>query len=414
MNKLKKIFSPRTMSVVLTGLIFLFSLQFVNMPAQSQTQAIVTAMAVDFVEDKVELACGIVTPTTSLDSKHSVYSAKADTFAESVELIGLQLGKRLAFAQCDVVALGPGMLEKGVVRALDYFTRTKKVGKNVLLVSFDGEAKEFIESGIYLQESLSLNLPQILKYNKEFMLAVDSNLENFYLGYYSNNGISIMPQITMAQENTTGGIEVVLQETSASDQGSQGGDGSGGGDKKLYFVNDGTTAVLKNGVKCLEISPKDTQKLNLFFHDAKYGTYKVEGISDDLYNNATVIMNMENKSSLLQYRWRDNKPTLELTLTMYLQVEEVVEVDKNKQLLTREDKLITGAVVDKIVKKIKENLDEAEKLMKENNIDVLGLNGRFDKFHHKKWKKYLEQEENKENYLNGIQFIWDINIAQYL
>ena len=416
MDKLKKILSPRILIIFFSTLLLVFSLSFVNKPSQSETQAIVTSMAVDFVDDEVELACSVVTPTTSLNSKSSLYSAKAETVAEAVELIGMQLGKSLGFAQCDVVAVGQGLMDYGIIHSLDYFTRTKKVGKNVLLVGFEGEAKEIIESFIYLQESLSLQIPQILKYNKEFILAVDSNLENFYLGYYGDTGISIMPKVSMQEQNTTGGIEVTLNETSPSELGAQGGDGSEStdGKKKLYFVNDGETIVLRRGIKIMDIAPKEIKKLNLFIEESKYGTFKIEGVVDHIYQDAAVILRLENKSSTLKYRFKDGTPILELDLTMYLQVEEIIEPEKNKKLLRREDELMTDAVVEKLKEKLNRNLNEAVELMKTNNADILQLTGMFEKFHYKKWKKYTEKEENKENPLNNIKFEWNINIAQYL
>jgi len=418
MHKLKKIFSPRVLIIFFTSLLLIFSLSFVNKPSQSETQGIVTSMAVDYVDNEIELVCSIITPTTSLNSKASLYSAKAGTVAEAVELIGMQMGKSLGFAQCDVVAIGQGLMDYGIIHSLDYLTRTKKVGKNVLLVGFEGEAKQIIESFIYLQESLSLQIPQILKYNKEFILAVDSNLENFYLGYYGDTGISIMPKVSMREVNTTGGIEVTLNETSPSEIGAQGGDGSdvaGASDKKkMYFVNDGESVVLRRGVKVMDITPKEIKKINLFINDAKYGAYKITNVEDDIYKNADIILRLEDKTSSLKFKFKDGVPVVKLELTMYLQVEEIIEESKNKKLLRREDELMTSAVVKKIKEKLNRNLNETVELIKTNNVDILEVSGMFNKFHYKKWKKYIQKDENKDNPLKNIKFEWNINIAQYL
>ena len=416
MDKLKNIFSPRKLIIFFSVALMLFSLSFVNKPSQSETQGIVTSIAVDFIDNQIELVCSVVTPTSSLSSKSSLYTAKADTVAEAVELIGMQMGKGLGFAQCDVVAIGQGLMDRGIIHSLDYLTRTKKVGKNVLLVGFEGQAKQIIESFIYLQESLSLQIPQILKYNKEFILAVDSSLENFYLGYYGDTGISIMPKISMQENNTTAGIEVTLNETSPSELGPQGGDGSSSdaNNKKMYFVNDGETIVLRHGVKVMNITPLEIKKLNLFIQDSKYGAYKIEGVEDDLYKNADVILRLEDKTSLLRFFFEGDTPTIILDLTMFLQVEEVIEEVKNKNLLRREDELMTEAVVAKLKEKLNSNLNEAVNLMKENNVDILDVAGMFNKFHYKKWNNFINKNENKENNLKNINFKWNINIAQYL
>jgi len=418
--KLKKIFSPRIIILFITLGIFLYSLTIVDSPSQSQTQGIVTVMAVDIVDDQIELACSVINPTGSTSAKSSYFSAKADSMVEAVELIGMQLGKDLGFAQCDVVAVGENIVEDGIVRALDFFTRTKKVGKNVLLVNFDGKPDEFIQSAIYLEEKLTLKLSQILKYNKEFMLAVDSNLENFYLGYYSDAGISIVPKLKLSKEQQDAGIEVQLTqlESSSSSSSSQGGESSSESTssqgEKIFFINDGTTTVLKRGAKLTELDPETIEKLNLFIKDSKYGTYKVENISDNLYKNATVVMELENKNSDLRYHFKNAKPVVQLKLTLYLKVEEVIETGQNKELLRREDELMTDAVVKKLKEDINADLNFCVNFMKENNMDLFGFGGWFNKFHYKKWNKYKSKEENSQNVLNNINFEWEIHIAQYL
>ena len=99
MRKLKKIFSPRMIVMVLTIGIFCYSLTVVDRPSQSQTQGIVTVIAVDLVDEKIQLSCSIITPTGQTSAKSSLYSTKADSMGEAVELIGMQLGKDLGFSK---------------------------------------------------------------------------------------------------------------------------------------------------------------------------------------------------------------------------------------------------------------------------------------------------------------------------
>ena len=153
MKNLKTYLSPRKLTLILSIIILVVSISFVNEPAQSQTQGIVSSIAIDMQDNQIKLACSILTPTSG-SGKSNMYSAQASTIAEAVELIGMQLGKDLGFAQCDIVAIGQNLLNKNVVNALDYFTRTKKVGRNVLILAFEGKTDEFIESVIYTEENL--------------------------------------------------------------------------------------------------------------------------------------------------------------------------------------------------------------------------------------------------------------------
>ena len=297
MKNLKTYLSPRKLTLILSIIILVVSISFVNEPAQSQTQGIVSSIAIDMQDNQIKLACSILTPTSG-SGKSNMYSAQASTIAEAVELIGMQLGKDLGFAQCDIVAIGQNLLNKNVVNALDYFTRTKKVGRNVLILAFEGKTDEFIESVIYMEKNLSLTISQILDYNKEYLLAVDSNLENFLLGYYGKSGISLMPKIILTDEPTNNGIKVELS-SSPSQQSMNvglGGDGESGQNeekKEISFINSGTTSVVKNGKLLFDLMPNDIQKLNLFYEKNKYGTFSVRGITDHFYNDATVVLKMK-------------------------------------------------------------------------------------------------------------------------
>ena len=422
MQKLKKFLSPRRLMIVLSTLIIVLSISFVNEQSQSETQAIVTIMAMDIVDDQIELACSIITPTNGNQSKSNLYSAKAESIAEAVELIGLQLGKDLGFSQCDVVAVGQTLVETGIDIGLDYLTRTKKVGKNVLLLKFDGKTTDFINASIYLKQDLSLDLAQVLQYNKEYMLTVDSSIENFYLGYYSEAGLSIIPKIRLTEEPAIKGIKVVLEESTAGSgqqtNNSVGGDGageaSGGKPKEMYLVNDGETVVLKNGIKIMDLYPDDIQRLNLFIKDSRYGVIKVDNVTDSIYEDATVIMEIEDKKSDLNFKFKKGKPVIEVSVSLYLKVEQIVEKNKNKKLLTREDQLLTDAVSEKVSNKIKDEINYSFEKMQSLNLDVLNFYDSFNKFHYKKWQKYLNSLDDKEEYLKDIEVKLDINVAQYL
>lgn len=419
MKKLKTFLSPRKLTLMFAITILLVSISFVNEPAQSQTQGIVSSIAIDYDNGEIQLACAILTPTSGSGSNSNMYSASASTIAEAVELIGMQLGKDLGFAQCDIVALGQKLIEQNAVDALDYFTRTKKVGRNVLLLTFDGKTDEFIESVIYMEQKLSLTISQILDYNKEYLLAVDSNLENFFLGYYGESGISLLPKIILTEEPNKNGIKVELS-SSPSEQSigvGLGGDGDSSQTsqkKEMNFVNSGTTSVVKDGKKLFDLSPTDIQKLNLFLDESKYGTFSVHNVTDEYYEDATVVLKMENKKINLKYTFDGDTPVLKAKVKVYVEVNEIVEKTKNEKLLRRIDALITKSVQEKLKKQLEEDLDFIMQKQKNMKADCLELYSNFDKFNHKKWEKYIKSLADKDDYLKNIILQTDIEVAQYI
>ena len=422
MQKLKSWLSPRRMIIIASIVVLIASIAFVNVPAQSETQGIVTAIAVDIVDDQIELACSIITPKNASQSQANLYHAKGDDVAEAVELIELQIGKQLGFAQCDLLALGPKIVEEKAVYALDYFSRTKKVGRNILLLNFMGETQDFIESSIYLDEKLSLSFSQILNYNKEHLVTVDSNLEKFYLGFYGDSGISIIPKIILSDSSMMGGVKVNVGDpksepaSSSSSSSSQGGNADSGQAQKkdIFIINDGTTTVFRQGIKLFDLEPKEIERINLFSQDSKYGVFKVQNITDEIYDNATVVMRMENKEISYKYEFKEGKPLLKLKVEMFMKADEVVENGVNKKLLRREDELITDQVEQKLKEKVTGYILETFEKIKKENTDYFNFGDRYNKFHYKKWKKYLSTLENQNEYLKDFELDLELKIAQYL
>lgn len=419
MEKLKKYLSPRKITLFLSTLIVVLSISFINEPAESQTQGIVTSMAIDMKDGEVQLACSVLAPTSGLQAKSNLYIATSDTLAQAIEAIGLQIGKDLGFAQCDVVALGQNIAEENLMYVLDYFNRTKKVGRNVLLLTFEGEAGDFIQSVIYLEEEKSLSLSEILHYNKEYLLAVDINMENFYLGYYGKAGVSLLPKLKLGEEQTKLGVEVEIdakKENAGLINGEAGESsderGSEKQDKtKMYLTNDGTTTIFKNGKKLYDLSPEDIRKLNLCIKQSKYGAFTLEHISDEYYDDATVVLALEDKDVKLKYNFKGNTPHVKVNLQLYVRVDEVIEKTKNKKILRREEELLTKTVVEKLKAQVKNEVEEIFKKQKELNADCLNLYTNFHKFHYKKWKRYIE-DGREDNFLADIAIDCDVKISQ--
>ncbi|MBQ8430537.1 MAG: hypothetical protein IJX26_01160 [Clostridia bacterium] len=416
MKKLKKIISPRTLLLIASVIIFVSSISFINLPSQSSTQGIVSVLAVDTDGSQVDVACSIITPTGGRKTKSNVYSAKAPTIAQAIQKVSIQIGKTLGFAQCDVVAVGNNIMEQNIVSALDYLTRTRKVNKNVLLLNFDGIAKEFIESVIYIEENLSLKLSELLAYNKENIMAIDSSVEKFYLGYYSDSGISMLPTLSLKEESENGiQVEVSASQSSSSlSTNTAGGDGeSEEKPKKLYLVNDGTASVLKNGKKISTLYAEEVKNINLFINESTTGTFKLENVTDKLFDNATIVMAMEEKDLNYKYMFKDDTPLIELTIDMYVKVEEIIQ-EKSEKMLRREDNFITDELVSRLKEKVEGRLNDAVEYMKEKNVDLIEIYNWFNKFNNKKWKNYINSLEDKEDYIKNVDFKFKINVAQYL
>lgn len=420
LEKVKNFFSPRRLSLIMTAIVFVISLSVINKPSQSTTQGIVAYIAVDRVDGQIEMSCAVITPVGQKGGKTNTYSARAESIAQAEEIIGIQLGKDLGFAQCELLAVGQNLVEYGVTGTLNFFIRTKKIDKNILFMTFDGKTNEFIDALNYMREELSLDIGDVLDNNKKALFTYSSNLENFYLGFYAKTGISIAPKISVSEEDTGVGIKVEIQDTSnsSSSQNSSGlgGDGTSqqGGKKTVYFVNDGATTVFKIGKKINEISPDLVSKLNLLNEDVKFGKLRINNVTDKIFDDADIVLDLGNKTLKQKYFFENGVPVVKFSIEVNVKIDEVIEETKNEKLLKREDALITNEVVRKLEEKIDRDVKEAVRYMLVNNIDLLNIYSNFEKFQNKKWAKYIGGLEDETKFLQQIDFRFDIRVGEFL
>ena len=413
MQKLKTIFSPRKMLVWVSLLILVVSFEYTNQPAQSQTQAIATALAVEQVEDNmVEVSAVILTPIPASTSKRKAYTAKGYDITNAINNISLQVGKQIGFGQCDIMAIGDKLCETNALKALDYLTRTKRVGRNAVLINFSGKSEDFANCVVQINDSLSLKVSEIINFNREYITATETNIESVFRGYYSDLGVSSMPKIKVGETETDNAIPIKIQEASSSqsETSGSGGSSSGGGDKELYFTNDGTTSIFRDGKKFTEIQPEEVKYINLMQPETVLGTFIPENVNSDLFKDARVVIDLTNKEMKYKLDFENGKPKIKYDIQLYIMIDEIIEAEKTENLLHTENWFVDDSVVAGLKSKVQENLDMVVKQLKDQNMDIIEIYDKFYKFKNKKFNKFLNTLENPKEFLKDVIFDYKITI----
>jgi len=413
MQKFKTIFSPRKMVIWVSIFVLVISFQYTNQPAQSQTQAIATALAVEQTEDNmIEVSAVILTPIPASTSKRKAYTAKGYDITNAINNISLQVGKQIGFGQCDIMAVGDKLCETNALKALDYLTRTKRVGRNAVLLNFSGKTEDFANCVVQINDSLSLKVSEIINFNREYIVATETNIESFFKGYYGDLGVSTMPKIKISDTETDNAIPIKVEEASSSqsDTSGSGGSSSGGGSKELYFTNDGTTSIFRDGKKFAEIQPDEVKYINLLQPENVLGTFILENVNSDLFKDARVVLDLTNKEMEYKLEFKDGKPKIVYDIELYVMIDEIIEAEKTENLLHTENWFVDDSVVSGLTNKVQENLDTVVQKLKNQNMDIIDIYDKFYKFKNKKFTKYLNSLENKKDFLKGIHFEYKIKI----
>ncbi len=408
MKKFKSIFSPRHLVVWIFLIILVITIPEITKPAMSETEAIVIMLSIDEVDDKVKVATTVLTPAMEKTANYEVYIGEGDNIDEAIENVSLAIGKSMGFAQCEIMAFGDNITKDSIIPSLDYMTRTRKLGRNAMLINFNGEVDEFAQMIVNLNIEKSLALDDIMSFDKRFVLSHESNIDAFYKGFFSEIQLGVMPKIKLVNESMKNAIQVQESSIGGGSSSEPGSGGSGDG-KKLYMLNDGTTAVFKEGKKTQEISPEDMKELNIFLNRSQQGVIKVSGVTDHLYNNSTVVLNITEKSIKYKTSFEKDKPVYSISLDLTVLVEEVVEEYPTKKFLRRNKEFLTKALIEKLQEKVKEEGNKVIKYCQDNEIDLLRVYEQFYKWQYKKFKSYYEKTQEK--YLDEVEYNINVKVS---
>ena len=412
MKKLKTIFSPPKLVLWIAIIVLAFTAPQINGDAMSQSEIIVTMLFVDKTENEYGIAISMLSPGKEKDKNQQIYVGKGQTLSAAVDSISLAVGREMGFAQCEIMGLGNGICEEGVMQALDYMTRTKKVGRNAVLINFEGDITDFAKAVTDINTNKSLSLSDIINYDKRYLLSQDSNIESFYIGYFSQLALGIMPKISLIDEPTENAIEVGggSAGSSGSSTSTDSGGGSGGGGQSKYLLNNGTTVVFKEGKKSLELTPDIMEKVNIFVNNDQKNSIVLTQVNDHVFKDATVVVDVVKKEIASEATFKDGVPIYKSDVVLTVSVEEVAEEKLTKSTLRRNQELLTDALVEKIKEKTKNNMLELVDFCKTNKTDLIGIYKRYYRFKYKQWQNYLE-EVGEDNYLDNIKF--EINIKVF-
>lgn len=407
MKKLKSIFSPRKFMLWVFVIILIITAPEITKPAMSKTEAIVTMMSIDKVEDEIKVATVVLTPSSDKNTNYEVYIGAGETVGEAVENLSLSLGKSIGFAQCEIMAFGENIVKDGIISSLDFLTRTRKVGRNALLINFSGEIDKFQQAIVNLNIEKSLPLEDILDFDKRYIPNEDSNIHSFYKGYFSEISLGIMPKIQLLTEKQNNTLEL---DSGSTGGGNSSDPGSGSGEnKKEYILNDGTVSVFKHGKKSFELTPDNMKNLNLLYNNKQEGTLKIENVNDNLYNDANVVLNIHNKQLKFTPKFVNDKPVFEIEIKLLVMVEEVDEENQTKKFLKRNKDFLTNTLIEKTKNTVKEKAESIINHCIENEADLIGVYENFYRLKYKDFKKYFD--EKKEKYLNDIEYKISVKVS---
>jgi len=371
-------------------------------PAQASEKAIVTAIGVDKDDDGYEISMLVVVPTAQkTDSANGVelVSAKGRSLGDAVNNISLDIGKTVGLAHCDAIVLSSDAMSTDVRATLDYLNRSGELTKNAMLFNTNEKAKDVLNTTISTKIVPALKLSTMVEYNKEFSISQDASLDGFYTEYYTPSSISLLPIITTQPSNSNSGGD------SSQSQGGQ--------DKKVLKCN-GDICVVKKGVMVATLTGDFVTSFNALKPSIKKGYLQVENVSDGIYDNANILMEIRNKKISRIPSFVDGVPHVTYKGTLRLKIVEVNAQNNNLDTLNEVQLRMSDTIKTKLIDDIKSSMAGNMAVAIDSNADIFEYDNMFYSKMPTQWENYKKQHKNPSDFLPNIQINYDIKIIEKL
>ncbi len=406
--------------------VIIFMLPFtIYEPAESDRIAVVTSIGVDKDSEGFELSLNVITPSNQSSTSGGTmgmvktFSGKGENITTALSNVSLSMGKTVGLAHCDSIIVSKEVLQDDVAKILDYFVRSNNLTNNTHVFVADKKAKDIIKAAAQERSNFALTLSNIINYNQMFSLSKNTNVDNFFIDYFSKSGVGIIPVLSSGPEDKSVSTHVNTngdnskQNSSAESQNSSQQEKQGEQSKpnnEDVVKNEGKVVVIKKGKMVCELTNDQIATLNLLSNKTKKGYITAKNITNKVFENADLTYEIHNKTIGFSAYFIKDVPVFNIDISLILQIKEVVtNNEKSYMAINGTTAFLTDDVKTQLKKTTHNHLSSIINLMKEKQVDILRVYQAFNKHETKKWNNYLANLKNQEDFLSNVVFTVNIN-----
>ena len=403
---MKYLWQNKILIILIIIAIFLVPIN-ISKPSQSQSDVIVTGIGVDKLEEEYEVSIQYLVPTPESQFKQvlKVVSMKGKSFSLAVNRVVLFLGKHLGFTHCKLLVFSESLKDENLTNIFDYVTRTKVNTYNINIINTNESAKDFLlatinlEGNSFLMQQRSQNVKDIQLYGSVL------TIEDFYEQYLSKANCSIISVAELVDKK-----EIEGKKGESNDTSSAGSESEGSIDK--IPVNKGNTIIVKAGKIYHHLNSEETNAFTFFDNDSHNGIIEIKNVDDEYYENANIMCEISKKKLKPKVYFSEGKPVCELNLKVVIRIMEINKENIEMDEVFSQGVVVTDTLKNKIKDKIKLDMENAIKISKEKEFDIINVYNNFYKFKTKEFKNYLENLKEGEYYLKNIDFKINIEVEE--
>jgi len=390
------------MILVAVAFMFFFSNDFGLIDVEKTS--IITAIAIDKVEQQFEVTAQIAVPEATdanTENLKAQLTGKGSTVGAALKDLGDVSGWFPKLAFCNLILLGNSLTDTNVIEALDYFAKTLRVQDSALVALSEKSAKELLTISTPLDNISAFALQKIMLKTQGFDQDVAStDIKSFCAGHYSKSGSAYMPiiKIISAGDDSTGGSSQGGSSGGSGSTSGSTGKGSSGNENKLFDAR--TTALFKDGYKVGELDQDLTLVFNALTNEFSDTTLPVDNVIENGKSSNYLLTIIDSKSKLdLTVK---NDVTVNVSLKLYCKISDHA-IDGSKEALSQNTPLPPELKV-KAENLLKENITNMFETSRHTGCDFLSIKEKLYRNHYKQYSKF------KDNYLNVMKLNLNVSV----
>ena len=411
----KKLLSNKFVWLLLAVIIFLFPITIDQAP-QTQYRSVAIGVGIDKQGSEYLFSTQILEPKNSqgFTENLQVYSASGKNCLEAMQKLTTDLGKIAGLSNTSVIVFSKQVAREGVISILDFFVRSTRLNDNPIVVVTQKSAKQLLLDVSKIDNSFSLSLNSLSKYNAIEVNSQFATMENLLSNYYSGTIATLLAEIN-ERENSDEGLEIENELSNSSKGGSDGQGGESGGGQSSNtsgktIENSGETALFVADKQVATLSADEIKGFNACL-GANRGVYTLENITDENLQNANIVLTVKQKRNLVEYGFsKSGNPRVTYHMRYEVKIENIIQENMATNLLDNKNSFLTKTVADKFKSQVLSDVARSLQIAREYNADAFGVQDGFSKYRPKKWKEYLKSLKDKTKAFEKIDFFVEIQV----
>ena len=395
-------------------IIFVVALFFVflipnGIEKQSQIQkiAIVSGIGIDKSEKGLTLSAQVLVPepSTNYSPNQTVYNAEEENLAKAISALELKIGQELGLSHCFIIVIGDDMFDEDIINTLDYLMRSNIMDNNTSIIHTDKKAQEILEISSKLSKSDLNNLQNIAKFSHDHYDSVSTNLINIFNDYLSNCPYTIMGSITIEdkKDNSSSSSNQDQQQPQKLEQNEE---------NKKSLSNNGDAIVLKKGKKIATLKKEEIDNFSWLDKKSQKGHLIIKNYCDNNINSSDISLKITHEKASFSPELKNDTPIIKANISFEYIIESIENKNGNKQSV--QENFFNNEFKTAVENTIKTKIEKALSLLKEKNFDIINAYNIFNNKFNKKWKNYINNLENPDDYIKNLQIVVNVNLKTKL